>query len=226
MTDAEAFQSLRRRANAGDPEAQGALVRFLKANPMVMKKLGDLAYRAENSIIEAATGNDFVTTQAIRHEAHELRKGLAGPNPTVLERMVADRVVSAWLLLQHVQIEAVQPHRERAWAVFWMKRLESAERMYRSALASLDLVREMLPAAAQPETPQSQPSPATAAPAASQPADGSPHEPPVLQFNGTNRISNLFADSGDGLMPDASHMEPANGHRHRLNGFLSPVFDG
>jgi hypothetical protein len=149
MTLGEAFEKLRRRANEGDPEARKALIQFFRSNPILWKKFGDLTDRAENAVIEAATGGEWLSTQATRHEAHELRKSLLGPCPSPLWAMAVDRLIAAGLLLQHVLLESLQPQRDHEMAKFWSKKLESTERMYRAALQSLELVRERLPSTVQ-----------------------------------------------------------------------------
>lgn len=230
MTTEEAFEKVRQRANRGDPVARGAMVRFLKANPWLFKKFGDLADRAENAIIEEATGGEWFVTQAVRHEAHEMRKSLAGPNPSVLEVMSVDRIIAAWLLLQHVQMQAIQPQRERAWATFWMRKLESAEKMYRSALASLALVRQFLPAS-QPAIAQAEARPSPNVPTGNGHLNGFPEDSQVPHVNGVNRIAHLAAGSGDPVPEDpveglVSSTPRVNGFHHRLTEFLAPASPG
>lgn len=74
------------------------LIRFLKANPWLFKKFGDMADYAENALIEAATGKEWITRQAVKYEVNAMRKSLAGVRPTQLEIMGVDRLIAAWLL--------------------------------------------------------------------------------------------------------------------------------
>ena len=208
LTPDEAFEMLRKRANHGDPKARQALIRFFRSNPLLWKKFGDLSYRAENAVIEAAAGGEWLVTQAIRYESHELRKSLTGPSTTPLEAIAIDRVIAAWLLLQHVQMGSVQPQMDRNVAAFWMKKLESADKMYRMSLQSLALVRELLPIPVQSAIVQAGPAQANncVAPteARKRAAEGNGH----VNGCGVNRIANMNGHA------------PANGKGHagRLNG--------
>ena len=150
MSTAEAFETLRRRANQGDQEARKALIQFLNSNDWLWERFGNVAAHAENSVVEALTRGEWLTTAAIHRAAGEMRKRLAGPAPTPLEQMAVERVVITWLQLQHVEMRAAQPQRDREWATFWMRKQESADKMYRAALASLALIRELLPAPVAP----------------------------------------------------------------------------
>jgi hypothetical protein len=224
------FNSLRKRANAGDQRARAALIKYMDRRPERWAAFGDMARHAEMSLIETIAQGEWLAGEAITRDAARLRERLSRPNQSPLEELAVSRLVACWVQLQFVESMCHRAEIGGERGKFWLQRQQQAHRLYSQAEKSLLLIRGALVAPALPgrltdsgavTTPAQ-----TAAPAASQPVDGSPHEPPVPQFNGENRIGHLFAGSGDGLTPDASHMEPVNGHRHRLNGFLSPVFDG
>jgi len=139
------IEMLRPRANRGDQEARAVLRRFFNSNPHLWTWFGDLADTAERTVLEALTEHEWLVTEAIRHEAAEMRTRLAGPSPTPLEEMAVRRIVASWLNLHAVQMQCAKPPRDLGWARFWQRQLELAERMYDSAVRSLALIKQFLP---------------------------------------------------------------------------------
>ena len=87
---------LRARANKGDEKAQAELCKRIvvkaAARPSWLEETGSVARHAEEVLLDAACGADFVTLQAARAVLATKRRELAGPNPTPLERALADRL--------------------------------------------------------------------------------------------------------------------------------------
>ena len=150
MTTEEAFEQLRRQANHGDPVARKALIQFLDANPWLWERFGDVAGLAEKAVIEHITRGEWLTSEAIRRTAVGLHRLLAGPAPSPLKELAAQRVVVTWLALQDAEMRAAQAQRDREWATFWLRKRESADRMYRAALASLNVIEEKLSSCSAP----------------------------------------------------------------------------
>ena len=101
---AELFNRARRRANRGDERARDSLKKYLDGHPDVIERFGNLARVAEETLIDAASGNDWFMQESVRRHAANLRENLSGPSPSVLETLGIERVVACWLALQHVRI--------------------------------------------------------------------------------------------------------------------------
>lgn len=144
------FKDLRDRANRGDPAAQAELSRALDSHPDIWRGLGDLAAHAQRAFVHMIAPNDFLFAESIRRRAGELRRELAGVFPTPLELLAVDRVVAAWLQLQHVEMQIALADGEVPTAKFWLQRQLQANRLYHAATKSLLLIRELLPPAAPP----------------------------------------------------------------------------
>jgi hypothetical protein len=201
-------------------------------NPHLFKRFGSLAEITENAIITELSAGDFLTRLSIKHETGEYRRAITGSRPSMLESMAAERVISAWLLMKLAAMESLQPGRDRGWATFWLRKKVAAEKGYDAALASLALVRKMLPdivevpvaAVGQPieaVAPKAAQIPAIDAeqPVASgEPVNGFSHEMSVPMFAGVNRISSLLSGRAD-LVEDAAKTEIPEADNSKLNGF-------
>ena len=139
------FAELRQRANQGDPKAQSVLKQWLDSQPEVWRKIGDLAHHAQMEFTRLVTKGDFVFGEAIRRRADEMRREIAGPFPTPLELLVVERVVAAWLQVQHVEGQIALADAEIPRAKFWLQRQLQANRLLHTATKSLLLIRELLP---------------------------------------------------------------------------------
>ena len=137
-------------ANRGNPAAQSEVQRELDAHPEIWRSLGDLAGHAEQSFVRMIAPDNFLFAESVRRRAAEMRKELAGAFPTPLELLAAQRLVAAWMYLQHVEVRCAQAEGDLPAAKFWLVRQQQAHRVYHAAVKSLLLVRELLPAAAPP----------------------------------------------------------------------------
>jgi hypothetical protein len=100
MPSREQFDKLRRLANQGNARAQATLRKILDRHPELWQDVGNLARQAEMSLVGVIAQGEFFVSEAILRQAATLRKDLAGPFPTPLERLAVERVVGAWLELQ------------------------------------------------------------------------------------------------------------------------------
>lgn len=139
------FKELRNRADQGDSEAQAELKQWLDENPTVWRKLGDSANHAQMVFLRLAAKNDFLFSESIRRRAEELRQELAGAFPTLLELLAVQRVVAAWLQMQHVEAQIALAEDDLPKAKFWLQRQLQANRLFNAAMKALLLIRELLP---------------------------------------------------------------------------------
>ena len=93
--DEKVVQAIQR-ANRGDQEAMSEVRDAFDAHPGVWRLLGDLAQRAEDAPVGAAfRDQDLAGREAARRYLADLRTQLAGPDPSALERVVAERAALA-----------------------------------------------------------------------------------------------------------------------------------
>ena len=157
-----------------------------------------------------------------------MRQDLAGPAPTPLETMAVERIVLTWTQLQTTEMRFMQAQHDLGWARYWLKRQQQADKIYREAVKSLMIIRELLPTVIPPVT-----TPA-AVNGTSQTGNAHPtlptEKPTVNEgvvLNGycpVNRITGLMGDPdhipNGSAGQSAGHPLRVNGHRHRLEELL------
>ncbi|MBR9803267.1 hypothetical protein GYB59_16960 [bacterium] len=146
LADLNSLDAIMQRANKGDPKAIARLRRFLDENPQVWQQVGDLARVAENAWIKLLANGCALTADATRRQLQELKQELLGESTTVVERMLADTVLSTWLELNYLRsVDADTRNRSVTQASLIIKRLESAQRRHHSAIKQLTQIRKLLP---------------------------------------------------------------------------------
>ena len=91
------------RAEKGESAALPALREMLKTPEIVDLCGGDLARLAQSTLINKFSGKNLAFREALSRKLETLRAELAGPEPTPLERLLVERVVSCWLHLHHLE---------------------------------------------------------------------------------------------------------------------------
>ena len=155
--DPEAVEDLRallERSRGGDRGVLPALRQALDHHPEIWRRYGDLAGHAEQAWIDVAAGPDLLLKESLARRLAELKAGLAGPAPTPLERLLAERAGIVWLQLAYADAAAAQARDVSIkQALFALKRQESAHRRFLTALGALAAVRRLLPPAAEVSAP-------------------------------------------------------------------------
>ena len=134
-------------ANSGDRRAVDQLRAVLDAHPGLWDEVGNLAREAELALVRAAVGENPVTKEAITRKLGALREEVAGPAPTPLEKLLADRVAVGWLGLavaEGTYHQALEGRGlDRADDEFHQRRVERAQRRYLAAVKALAQVRRL-----------------------------------------------------------------------------------
>jgi hypothetical protein len=140
---AEAVAALFERARGGDEAALNAFVEALQ-DPVVRETYGNVALHARWALLGQIAGADPATRGAVVCKMTELQFQLAGPNPTVLEALAADRAVTAWLHVHALEMRygdgsGLPP----ADAAHHQRCLSRANGRYLAALKALAVVRRL-----------------------------------------------------------------------------------
>jgi hypothetical protein len=100
----EELRALSRKAEGGGAEgaeARKELRRKLReASPAVVARASDLGRKSQHLLIESASGGEALTELALSGRLDMMREEIAGENPTPLEVLLTERVVSCWLLVE------------------------------------------------------------------------------------------------------------------------------
>ena len=147
LPDRDRLTELVGKANAGDEAALASLRLFLDENPEVWQKVGDLSLHVQENHIRRISDGSRLATESLRKKAEWFRKSLAGPNPSSLERVAIENVVAAWFERHEVELKYPAGFgKELAMARFVVQLRNSVHRRYDSAMKSLLLIREKMPA--------------------------------------------------------------------------------
>jgi hypothetical protein len=152
---AEGGMALLTRAIDGDADSQSVLIRFMdqpelgpELNRKIVNLFGDVRVYAEQTAIEATAGENPLVRKAIQRKMDKLRAELAGPDPTPIERLLAERAAYCWLVLWRYEVnlanaKCLDSRREE----FHHRRIDAAHRRYLSSLRTLAQIRKLaLPA--------------------------------------------------------------------------------
>jgi hypothetical protein len=143
-TERQAIIEVLHRAERGDAASLPVLRELLK-NPKVVKACGgDLARRIEDSLITSAAGNNLAFREALVQKTSQMRADLAGDNPTAMELLLVERIVTSWLHLHLLQLEFVQNGEiSLRDDLFRQRVLDGCQKRYFAAIKALAVVRKL-----------------------------------------------------------------------------------
>jgi hypothetical protein len=152
----EELRALSRKAEGGG--AEGAEARkelrrkLLEASPAVISRASDIGRKSQHLLIETASGGDPLTEYALSGRLDMMRDEIAGENPTPLEILLTERVVSCWLLvelfeaLMASQLWKETPDEKRVTERvlrYYLRWQESANARFLAAVRELARVRKL-----------------------------------------------------------------------------------
>jgi hypothetical protein len=137
------------RAEQGDREALKQVVEVYKAIPRFWPAANLLQANAERSLLDVMIPKDqLFSRKTIERQLAQMRRDLAGPEPTALELLLVDRIVLCWLDTMHADTLLAQRHNSGmtfAQADYYGRRAERAQRQYLRAIKTLATVRRLRP---------------------------------------------------------------------------------
>jgi hypothetical protein len=141
----ERLQRLLRRAEQGDESSLPELRAALAVNEWAIKDYGDLGRQAQEAWLQLIAGPNLLLRESVARKAEELRRELAGPDPTPLERLLVDRVVASWIQTYYAdavyaQLKAATPAQHTAA----LRRQSGAQQRYLQAIKTLATTRKLL----------------------------------------------------------------------------------
>jgi hypothetical protein len=142
------------KAEAGDQEARKELRRLVRSSSAeVIGRAADIGRRAGRTIAKTAAGGDPLTEEALYAKLDAMRVEIAGDDPTPLEVLLTERVVSLWMLTALLEVLIATQYRKtlsdgdrRSSPSYIMQQsriLESATRRYLAAIRELARVRKL-----------------------------------------------------------------------------------
>lgn len=139
--DAPKTMGLIERASKGDRKALAELQPALDDLPTLVATLGNVARHVQNATLDRLGGQNALLQEAARRHVANIRKDLAGEDPTPLETLLIENIGNAWLWAAYCNYQvATQPGE---WGLFWDKRADHATRRYLAAVKTLAQVRRL-----------------------------------------------------------------------------------
>ena len=146
------LEALSNQAKDGDKEARKELRRVLRASsPEIVARTSDLARWGQKMIIPTAAGRDPLMEEALAARLESMRFEIAGSDPTPLETLLTERIVSLWLLVETLDaLMSVQlrsdldvPRATPSYLRHIFKWQESANHRYLASIRELARVRKL-----------------------------------------------------------------------------------
>jgi hypothetical protein len=129
------------RAEAGDESTLPELRRLLDC-PGAAKLFTNLAGRVRNAFVREIVRKNLLLREVLTREADQLRASLLGPDPTRVERLLAERVVVNWLQMGHADIDLARDGRGPNGEAL-QRRADHVHRRFLAALRALATVRKL-----------------------------------------------------------------------------------
>jgi hypothetical protein len=151
-TKIERLQTLSKAAEGGDIEARQELRRAVaRCSPEVIAEASDVARRAERMLVKTISAGEPLMQKTLKARLDHMRSEIAGENPTPLERLLAERVVAGWLLVEVLEALLAAQYQRGAigsrigpsYILQMSKILESATKRHLAAVLTLARVRKL-----------------------------------------------------------------------------------
>jgi hypothetical protein len=146
------LQDLSEKAEAGERGARAQLRRAVaRSSPEVIAEASDIAQRAQMMLTDTIAAGEPLMEEALEARLALMREEIAGENPTPLEVLLTERVVSCWMVVELFDVlMAAQLWRgnEKLVSPSYLKHMirwqESVTRRYLAAIKCLVQVRKLL----------------------------------------------------------------------------------
>jgi hypothetical protein len=138
------LQAILDRARQGDKSVLPDLKAILDDNPCLWQESYRLVSLVEQGWLDKISDKNLLLSQSIRRQVEAMKKDLAGASPTPLEQLLSERIVAAWLAVQHADLsDSTNDPSGSKVAEMRLKRVESASRRFLAATKALAVVRRL-----------------------------------------------------------------------------------
>jgi hypothetical protein len=131
-----------KRAREGDESLRGTVRTILSEMPADWPDFGE---QVRQMLLKSGFGNDVLRREMLLRDSKALQKELEGPSPTVLERLLAERIAVCWLAVCYQEALYYQNLTEFSSKTHQshQDRMDRANRRYLSAIKALAQVRRL-----------------------------------------------------------------------------------
>ena len=105
---------------------------------------GDLSLRSEQRLISRLSGSQLAMKESLAQKLEQLRESLSGSNPSPVDRMLVERVVTCWLHVQFADLQLIERDDVTLKLGEYLQRQQDrAHRRFLSAVRTLTTVRRL-----------------------------------------------------------------------------------
>lgn len=142
----KALESVIKKANAGDQNALRVLRKFLDQQPQIWDEVGDVAKIAEKAWITLIANGDSLVQESLQKKLSALKQEILGNSDHIFGQLLADVIRATWLEMHYLMsVDADATNRTAGQSTLMIKRLESAQRRYTSAIKQYCQIKKLLP---------------------------------------------------------------------------------
>ena len=137
------------RAQDGDRSALPVIREHLASRPDSYWQLVEYSKVVQNTQVKCYAGEGLYVQEVMNEVIGRLRKDLGGENPSPLESLLVERIISCYLHVNFAEndyTDSVGPGASLKVAEYMQKRLDHANRRYIAAIKALAQIRKMGPA--------------------------------------------------------------------------------
>jgi hypothetical protein len=140
------LRELAGKANSGDQWALFELRELLADNRMLVDHFGHLTTYVEGAWLDRVAGGSALMREAIREQLAAMKAALAGPDPSMIEQILADQVTINYLAAnQAAQVEAGTTRGTPQQMTLHSKRAESTQKRLMASIKMLTTLRAFAP---------------------------------------------------------------------------------
>jgi len=142
---AKRLDALIKRSERGDDSAMRELRPLLKTAPDILSKFGQLAENTQRSLVTSMAGDNLIFQEGLLRRLDGMRQELAGANPTPLETILVERIVTCWLEVEYFDALYAQNMKDTGFRAgdYMQRRVDRAHRRLLSAAKSLAVIRRL-----------------------------------------------------------------------------------
>jgi hypothetical protein len=130
----------------GEAAALPLLRQALDGHPEVWRRAAELAAAVQAAWLDLLAGSDPAARETFQRRAEGLRRGLAGPDASAAEALLADAAAAGWLEAEYVR----QAQARRPGGAAGRRRSAKAQRRFLACLKAHATVRALAARAASP----------------------------------------------------------------------------
>lgn len=133
------------KAERGDKKAMAELKPLLAATPEALDVYGELAQNSQRSLVTNIAGDNLLFQEGVLRKLGILRSELSGANPSILETLLIERILTCWLEVQYYDTLYAQNMRELTLRQgdYHQRRQDRAHTRFLSAVKSLAVIRRL-----------------------------------------------------------------------------------